>query len=96
MLLAAAQVAELLGGGVSARAVPGIMERLKVPVIPLGPGRGLGNRWARADVLDALETIKVRPGAEKPKPVRRQPADPISGRPVKDLMAELTGQTVRH
>jgi hypothetical protein len=94
MLLTASQIAELLV--VSARAVPGLMRRMKVPVVCLGPGRGLGNRWARMDVLEAIEAHKTNPGEERTLTRRRrQPPDPISGRSVKELMAELTGGMVK-
>lgn len=85
MLLTTAEVAELL------RTTPGaarnVLDRLRVRPVNLGRGRGLGLRWYRHEVEEALESTR------KPKPKRKPATTPsmFAGKSVAEIAAELTG-----
>ncbi|MDR3640252.1 MAG: hypothetical protein P4L39_02910 [Humidesulfovibrio sp.] len=86
-LLRLTEAAELLGltGPGAARRW---LEQNKVPMIDYGPGRGLGPRWPRDSIVEAINANLVyQPGAE---PKRRKKASrPITGRSTRELIAEL-------
>lgn len=75
-------------------AARGVLDRLKVKPFNLGPGRGLGLRWYRHEILEALE--RQREPRQKPQPkqviVHRKTFD---GRPMSEIVAELTSKSAR-
>ncbi|MGE4296808.1 MAG: hypothetical protein AB7E47_02165 [Desulfovibrionaceae bacterium] len=85
MLLTTAEAAELLR--TSPGAARNVLDRLCVRPVNLGRGRGLGLRWYRHEIEEALEQSRT------PKAKRKTvPSTPlISGRSVSDVVAELTG-----
>lgn len=86
-LLRLTEAAELLGL-TGPRAARRWLEQNKVPMIDYGPGRGLGPRWPRDSIVEAIQASLVyQPGAE---PKRRKKASrPITGRSTQELLAEF-------
>lgn len=87
MLLTTNEVADLL------KTTPGaarnVLDRLKVQPVNLGRGRGLGLRWYKSEVMEALE------GTRKPKRKRKTAAPKgslFAGKSANDLVAELTSK----
>lgn len=90
ILLTSQQLAEKLQLGTARTAAKYARDTLRVQPYSLGRGRGRGDRWDWREVEDALN--RMRDGGAKPKkatPVRGH----IEGRPVNDLLRELTGGT---
>ena len=86
-LLRLTEAAELLGltGPKAARRW---LEQNKVPMIDYGPGRGLGPRWPRDSIMEAIQASLVyQPGAEPKR--RKKVSKPITGRSTRELIAEL-------
>lgn len=69
------------------------LDRKGVPVIDLGVGRGLGLRWARADVEEAILSIVKTAQSAKNKKSKFKPAALISGRTTAEIMADLTSSS---
>jgi len=91
-LLTIAEVGQLLKTTPSA--ARGVLDRLKVKPFNLGPGRGLGLRWYRHEILEALE--RQREPRPKPKPQRIVKHESLFvGRSVAEIAAELTGKPPR-
>jgi len=67
VLLSAAQVAELLGGGISPQVAAGIMDEWDVPCVHLGAGRTRGRRWRRSAVLAAIAEKEREPKGKSAK-----------------------------
>lgn len=86
-LLKLTEAAELLGL-TGPRVARRWLEQHKVPMIDYGPGRGLGPRWPRDSILEAIQASLVyQPGAEPKK--RKSAARPITGRSTAELLAEF-------
>lgn len=85
-LLRLTEAAELLG--ITPGPARRWLEQNKVPMIDYGPGRGLGPRWPRDSIVEAIQASLVyQPGAE---PKRRKKASrPITGRSTQELLAEF-------
>lgn len=71
------------------------LKRMGVAVIDLGPGRGLGKRWSRDEVLAAIEgaTIFTQPKDAK-EAVTRKPRltdRPLYGKSRKEQIALILG-----
>ena len=85
-LLRLSEAAELLG------LTPGPARRWlaesKVPCIDYGPGRGLGPRWVRDEVLEAIQR-SLRVVGQKAPARRKLPSRPILGRSPAELAAEI-------
>jgi len=69
-------------------AARGVLDRLKVKPFNLGPGRGLGLRWYRHEILEALE--RSREPRQKPKKAPAPYVSMFRGRSVAEIVAELT------
>ena len=69
-------------------AARGVLDRLNVKPINLGPGRGLGLRWFDDEILTALDAQR------KPKHAKKHVQHLITGRSVAELVNELTGKHV--
>jgi len=90
VLLSAAQVAELLGGGISAKVAAGIMDEWDVPCVHLGAGRTRGRRWRRAAVLAAIAEKEREPkGKAAPRAPRRRTSS-ICGMSCEEFCRALT------
>lgn len=89
MLLTIIEAAALLR--TTPGAARGVLERLRVKPINLGSGRGLGLRWYRHEIDEAL--LASRTEKRKRPPVPR--ACPFSGKSIAELAAELTNPGVR-
>jgi hypothetical protein len=75
-------------------AARGVLDRLKVKPFNLGPGRGLGLRWDSYEVDEALS--RSREPRQKPAPKRNIiHHDLFDGRPMSELVAELTSKRAR-
>lgn len=86
-LLRLTEAAELLGL-TGPRAARRWLEQHKVPMIDYGPGRGLGPRWPRDSIMEAVQASLVYQPSVEPK--RRKAASrPITGRSTRELIAEL-------
>ena len=66
------------------------LERKLVPAIDLGVGRGLGLRWSRMDVDDALIKAKKGNDSHKTKKPKLPKQRMISGRTTAEILADLT------
>lgn len=84
MLLTTAEVATLLR--TTPTAARGVLERLRVKPVSLGSGRGLGLRWYRHEIDEALALSRE----PKKTPPRKRHADPFAGKSVAQIVAELT------
>lgn len=60
----------------------------KVPCIDYGPGRGLGPRWPRDEVEEAIQR-SLRVVGQKTPARRKLPSRPILGRSPAELAAEI-------
>lgn len=68
-------------------AARGVLERLKVKPVNLGRGRGLGLRWYRHEIDEALK----RSREPVPKPVRPVKHESLfAGKSIAQIAAELT------
>lgn len=86
MLLTTTEAAELLR--TTPTAARGVLDRLRVKPVNLGHGRGLGLRWYKSEILDALDNSR------KPLEPRQALQDRPScfrGRSAGQIVAELTG-----
>lgn len=61
--------------------------------VPMGRGRGLGDRWKPQEIEDAVSRAQAKP---EPKRAACSLSRPISGRPINDVMRELTGPRPVH
>ncbi len=83
-ITAAAALLGLKGTGAARR----WLEQNKVPMIDYGPGRGLGPRWPRDSIVEAINANLVYQAGEAPKR-RKKASKPITGRSTQELIAEL-------
>lgn len=65
-----------------------------VPMVDYGPGRGLGPRWPRDAIVEAIQASLVYPASAPPKR-RKASVRPIMGRSRKELLDELAGPAHR-
>jgi len=86
-LLRLTEAAELLGL-TGPRAARRWLEQHEVPMIDYGPGRGLGLRWPRDSIVEAINSSLVYQPSAEPKR-RRKASRPITGRSTQELIAEL-------
>jgi len=86
-LLRLTEAAELLGL-TGPRAARRWLEQNKVPMIDYGPGRGLGPRWPRNSIIEAIQSSLVYQPSAEPKR-RKKVSKPISGRSTAELLAEF-------
>lgn len=84
MLVNIAEAAEMLR--TTPGAARGVLERLRVKPVNLGHGRGLGLRWYRHEIDEALFLSR---DPKKTSP-RKHHADPFAGKSVDQIVAELT------
>lgn len=89
MLMTIDEAAELLR--TTPGAARGTLERLKLRPVNLGRGRGLGLRWYRQEILDALEESRTPKKKRKPLPT----GSLFAGKSTADIMRELTSPTPR-
>jgi hypothetical protein len=83
VLLTTAEAAELLR--TTTGAARGVLERLLVKPVNLGLGRGLGLRWYRHEILEALDAKR------QPKTKRKViQQNPFAGKTAAQIVAELT------
>ena len=69
-------------------AARGVLERLRVKPINLGRGRGLGLRWYRHEIDEALDNSRL----DKPKPAPIRKASRFQDKSVAQIIEELTKQ----
>lgn len=90
MLLTTNEVADLL------KTTPGaarnVLDRLQVQPVNLGRGRGLGLRWYKSEVMEALEGTRKTQRKRKPSVPK---GDMFAGKSATELIAELTSEPTR-
>ncbi len=93
MLIGAADAARYLGLK-SEDAAKRQLAKMRVPVVDLGRGRGLGLRWRIQDIDEATEALRRTPGApHKPPRKKKQHVQDIFDLPVREQarrFADLT------
>lgn len=67
-----------------------------VPLVDFGPGRGLGPRWPRDSIVEAIQASLVYPVQAEPPKQRKKAFRPIMGRSRKELLDELAGPDHGH
>lgn len=89
MLLTITEAATLLR--TTPGAARGVLDRLRVKPINLGRGRGLGLRWYKHEIDEAL--LSSRTEKRKLPPVPR--ASLVAGKSIAQIAAELTSHGMR-
>ncbi|MEG6506729.1 hypothetical protein [Nitratidesulfovibrio sp. 1201_IL3209] len=93
MLIGATDAARYLGLK-SEDAAKRQLAKLRVPVVNLGRGRGLGLRWRIQDIDEAMEILRQTPGEpQKPARKKKQHVQDIFDLPVREQARRFTDLT---